>query len=167
MFSVMQLMYLIPVIVAVTLAGALGGRNVRGRAKRLMWAGIALVIVSQLSSLLLPVVARASRAGWALSVYSTASTLVSVTGIVLLIVAVGQAARQAAAGPEPRGYPFPSGSPAPAGPAHDVPPGYQPPTGGYPQTQYPAYRPDGDRPDGDRPGTPPYGGRSSWGTPEH
>lgn len=153
----MQFLYVLPMVVAVTLAGALGGRNVRGRARSLLWTGIALVVVAQLSSLLLPYIATRFRPGWALSAYSLGTSVISVTGIVLLIVAVGQAAR--AAGPqEPPPHP---GSPGYRYPAAAAQPGYPQSATGYPQTQqYPAPQPE------QRPGTPPYGG-SPWGASGH
>ena len=149
MLSLMQFVYVIPVVLAVVLAGVFAGRNVTGRARRLLWSGIALVSAAQLLSLFTPFLLRMARPGWLLSVSSMTSLVVSVTGIVLLIVAVGQAARGTAplhGGPQDYRYP--------SGPT---------PNAGYPQ---PSFRPEGSPPA--QPGS--YGssvtpGASPWGSP--
>lgn len=145
MLSLMQFAYFVPVVLAVVIAGVLVGRNVTGRARGLLWTGIALVIVAQSLSLVAPLLLRWVRTGWVLSAFSMASLVVSVTGIVLLIVAVGQAARSAA-------------------PVHPGPPDYRYPAGPTPNAGYPqpGFPPAQQGPYGSS--TPPPGA-SPWGTP--
>ena len=72
MLSTMQFVYLVPVVAAVVVAGLFAGRNVTGRARVLLWTGIALVIVAQLSSLFTPLLLRTVRPGALLSMFSMA-----------------------------------------------------------------------------------------------
>lgn len=101
-----------------------------------MWTGIAILIATYLLTLPLPYIASWFRVGWALTAYSIGTGVINVTAIVLLIVAIGQAAR--AAGPLPPypgapGYPAQPGYPQPA--AHQASAGAPASGSGYPQQQ--------------------------------
>ena len=54
MMTLMNLVYALPVVLALVIAGAVVNARVPGTARTLMWSGIALVSVTRLASLCLP-----------------------------------------------------------------------------------------------------------------
>lgn len=92
MMTLMNLVYALPVVLALVIAGAVVNARVPGTARTLMWSGIALVSVTRLASLFLPWMVTGGSA-MAYGMVSTALSLLSAVGVVLLVVAVGAAAR--------------------------------------------------------------------------
>jgi len=126
MLSLYQLVYFVPVAIALVIAGALVTGKVTGAARTLLWSGIALVVVGQLVTLLTPLLVRMRATGSLLGTVSLTSLAMQTTGMVLLIVAVGRAARldSRPANPGPPGFTYPPQRGGwTAGPHHPSPPG--------------------------------------------
>ncbi|MFT3969915.1 MAG: hypothetical protein QM695_06450 [Micropruina sp.] len=190
MFNWISLLYAIPMIVAMVVAGAIVGPRINAAARTLLWSGIVLLSVTQVAPVFTVYLAMERSLMGVFQAVTTVMFVVHAIGVVLLIVASGRAAR----GNEPprggwggHGYPiagvdqrFPSGDPGTgysggpgaAGPTH--PPYPNQPGQGYPSgpTSQPGYPAQGSAQAG-QPGYPPqlsgesehlrYGQPGQWG----
>ena len=175
MFNWFSLIYTLPMVGALIVAGAIVGPRVNASARKLLWSGIGLLLVAQVATLVTPYLAMQRSL---LSVFQLVSAVlmgVHITGTVLLIVAVGRAARGSKpvhGGPGGYRYPADPGRAGDHGNAsqsgyspQSLPgqPGYPPqPTGraGYPaqsQAGQPGYPPAA------QPGYPTSGQPGQWG----
>lgn len=92
MMTLMNLVYALPLVIALVIAGAVVHGRVMGTARTLMWSGIAAVCLTRLAGMFLPALVT----GGSMVAYGVANLILNVlatVGIVLLVVAVGVAAR--------------------------------------------------------------------------
>lgn len=122
MMTLMNLVYALPLVIALVIAGAVVHGRVMGTARTLMWSGIAAVCLTRLAGMSLPALVT----GGSMVAYGVANLILNVlatVGIVLLVVAVGVAARAVPgggaypgpqswqqSGSEPTGFPTPGAS---------------------------------------------------------
>lgn len=141
MLTFLNLVYVLPVVIALIVAGLVVNGRIAGTARTLMWSGIALTCVTRLAAMFTPYLLTSRGSTQLYAVVNVVTAVLSAVGIVLLVVAIGAAAR----GPRPAiGYPgapnqpgWPSNQPGqpsnqPGQPAGFGPQGYGPPTGGHP-----------------------------------
>jgi len=125
MLSVINLVYVLPVVIALIVAGALVNPRVSGGARTLMWTGIALTCLSRLAGAFLPYLVLSRNLTQLYTVLNVLNAVVSAIGAVLLVVAVGAAARGARPSSSHGETPG-----QPAWPSGQYQPG-QPPQGGF------------------------------------
>lgn len=132
MLSLMSFAYLLPVVIAMLIAGLVVNGRIGSAARGFMWTGIVLLILSQSTTLVTTALVRSRMPTWTYSAVSLTSLFLNVIGVVLLILAIGRAARDSRpstpAHPGAPGYPSGPGWPAggQSGPAGT--PGYGQPT---------------------------------------
>ncbi len=140
-----SLLYSLPLIVVLVIAGALVGRRVNPAARRLLWAGIVLLCLAQLATLVTPLLLGSREMMWTYQAVNAGLFIVRIVGTVLLIVAVGRAAAQPTV---PASYPqqaYPQqayGQPPGYGqqaPYHQPGAGQEPPYSRQPPAQQPPY----------------------------
>lgn len=163
MFTWITLLYSIPLIAVLVIAGALVGPRVNPSARMLLWTGIVILCVTQLASMFAPMMLSNRTLMWMYQATNVGLFVLRLVGTVLLIMAAGRAARgPATVYPGQAGYGQPgqagwtSGQPGFAQPSGQ--PGYgQQPSGqpGYSAQQPPATQP------GQSPG---YGRPGQWGS---
>ena len=149
MLSLMSFAYLLPVVIAMLIAGLVVNGRIGSAARGFMWTGIVLLILSQSTTLVTTALVRSRMPTWTYSAVSLTSLFLNVIGVVLLILAIGRAARDSR--PSTPAHP---GAPGyPSGPAW--PAGGQSGTPGYGQPTRPATP--------GQPGQP--GGAGQWNNP--
>lgn len=170
MFNWISLLYAVPMIAAMVIAGAIVGPRINAAARTLLWTGIVLLCVAQVAPLFTTYLVMERSLRGIYQVVNIVMFLVHAVGVVLLIVGIGRAARgndPLRGGPGGYGYPATTGgvgSGFPGGPGTpgSTQPGYpQQPGQGYPSGQagQPGYP---SQPSG-QPGYPPYGQPGQWG----
>ncbi|NMD46456.1 MAG: hypothetical protein GYA85_06795 [Propionibacterium sp.] len=124
MFIWTSLLYTLPLVVALVIAGALVGRRVNPAARLLLWLGIVFICLAQAATLATPMLVASRDLMWLYQVVNVGLFVLRVAGTVLLIAAAGRAASGRPAG----GYP-------PQSPVGQY--GYPPPPAG--QSGHPQY----------------------------
>lgn len=124
MFIWMSLLYSVPLVVALLVAGAMVAPRINSAARSMLWLGIVLICVAQLATLATPYLVMERSLAVISQLVNAALFILRLVGTVLLIVAVARAARGSdPIHTRPPGYGYSS---EPGGP---VPPNAQP---GYP-----------------------------------
>lgn len=169
MFNWISLLYAVPMVAAMVIAGAIVGPRVNAAARTLLWTGIALLGVAQAAPLFTTYLVMERSLRGIYQVVNVVVFLVHAVGVVLLIVAIGRAARgndplrggsggygyPATTGGLGSGFPGGSGTPGPTQPGYPHQPGQGYPPGQTGQPGYPS-QPSG------QPGYPPYGQPGQW-----
>lgn len=93
MLSVMNLVYVLPVVIALVIAGAVVNARLNGSARTLMWTGIVLTCLTRLAAGFLPYLFLNRGFTQFYAALNLVNTVLSAVGVVLLVVAVGAAAR--------------------------------------------------------------------------
>ena len=134
MLNWFSLFYALPTIVALVVAGAIVGPRVNAPARNLLWSGIGVLSVAQLVGIVTPYLAIQRSLLSVVQIINVVVLALHITGTVLLIVAVGRAARPTV---PPPNHPQQS---YPQQPYGQQPPYVQQPPYGQPQpTQQPPY----------------------------
>lgn len=170
MFNWVSLIYSLPMILALVIAGATVGPRVNAAARTLLWSGIGVLSVAQLAGMVTPHLAIQRSMLSLVQIINVVLLVLHITGTVLLIVAAGRAAR----GSElvhggPGGYRYPADPGRPGGYGNPSQPGYSPqslPQPGYPpqptgQAGYPVQSEAG------QPGYPPLAGQPGYPASGH
>ncbi|MFT4297093.1 MAG: hypothetical protein QM582_16955 [Micropruina sp.] len=170
MFNWLSLLYSVPFIAALVIAGAIVGPRINADARTMVWTGIALLCVAQVAPMFTTYLLTERSLMGVFQAVNAVMFVVHTVGVVLLIVGVGRAARGNGPTPgAPGGYGYPagggmgSGYPGGLGAPGQPQPGYpqQPGQQGYPSGQpgYPS-QPSGQP---GQSGHPPYGQPGQWG----
>lgn len=133
MLTVLNLVYILPVVIALIVAGLLVTPRVLGPARTLLWTGIVLECLARLAALVIPYLVMSRSYAQLYPAINLTSVVLGGVGVVLLVVAVGAAAR----GPRPvNGVPAAQAQQGwPGGPIQGSPQGFGPQPG-QPGTQY-------------------------------
>ena len=146
MFNLFSVFYSLLGLLALVITGAVVTGRLRQGARTLMWSGIVMLALTHVSGLVTTAMIQARSPVFAYAALNFASVALTVVGTVLLILAIGRAAREGQ----------PSEPSAPGAPQYPIQGGgYQPQPGNQPYS--------GDQPDG-RP--QPYDQPGTWGDPQ-
>lgn len=151
MLSVLNLMYSVPVLLALVITGAAVSGRIGQGARGLMWSGSGLLALTQFSSAATAALVQTRMPSWSYGMVHIITVVLTTIGTVLLILAVARAARE--------GQPFGPSAPGmpnypPARPGSQAQGSSQPHSGDHPY--------GGTQPDS---GNYPYGGTQPFDQP--
>ncbi len=145
MLTLLNLVYVLPVVIALIIAGVMVNGRLAGSARTLMWSGIALTCLTRLVSLFTPYLVMNRGFTQLYGVVNIITAVLGAVGVVLLVAAIGAAAvgfRPAIGQPASPGQPgWPQNQPG-------QPAGFGPPPGapGRPDAGYGQSGPGHGRP---------------------